>query len=368
MRILNCTEAVTPALARTKLLLFTPFRWGRTWKLSITAYLSFAGTVFFPIMLLYLAGIPLLRGRAPAGMVWILVGAVAGITAVYSVIFLLCSRLQFAFFAIALNRGQFVAPAWRKYGHISWQWTLVKVAAGLIFVALCVGPCIAWGHELVNIFVALSQTSQPGQMPPAPTLAMMGAFYGFYFIALFVGGTYYLVMSTLSSFLVPSMALEGMGPRAAFARFTAFVRRETGAFLAFLGLRLAMSVAGYFCLTIALELTMLLIVVVVGGTGALIGLGLHAAGVPSTLLIAAAVVLGFGLLLAIWIYVFPLFAGPYFTFFEAHTLYFLGGRYPMLGELLEASTPAPPMVAPPYYSYASPVDPASTIEPPDNQN
>ena len=38
MQILRASEAVSPAFARTRLLLFSPFRFGRTWKLCATAY------------------------------------------------------------------------------------------------------------------------------------------------------------------------------------------------------------------------------------------------------------------------------------------------------------------------------------------
>jgi hypothetical protein len=47
------------------------------------------------------------------------------------------------------------------------------------------------------------------------------------------------------------------------------------------------------------------------------------------------------------------------TFLEAYTLYFLGGRYPMLGDLLTASTPPPPPPppAPVYPAYVAPPPP-----------
>jgi hypothetical protein len=39
--------------------------------------------------------------------------------------------------------------------------------------------------------------------------------------------------------------------------------------------------------------------------------------------------------------------GSLLTFFQAYALYFLGGRYPLLGDLLDRSTP------PPAYAYAA---------------
>ena len=39
--------------------------------------------------------------------------------------------------------------------------------------------------------------------------------------------------------------------------------------------------------------------------------------------------------------------GAVLTFLEAYPLYFLAGRYPLLGELLAAPTPLPAAVLPP---------------------
>jgi hypothetical protein len=51
--------------------------------------------------------------------------------------------------------------------------------------------------------------------------------------------------------------------------------------------------------------------------------------------------------------------GTGLTFMESYALYFLGGRYPMLGYLLDRSTPPPPVYSysPPPSYYAPPVIP-----------
>ena len=55
MRILSATEAVSPAVERTKLVLFTPFRVGRSWKLAMTGYLGYASVLYLPVPLIWLA-------------------------------------------------------------------------------------------------------------------------------------------------------------------------------------------------------------------------------------------------------------------------------------------------------------------------
>jgi hypothetical protein len=369
MRILNAIDAISPAFSRTRLVLFAPFRWGRTWKLSATAYLSFAGVAFVPFSLLYMAAAPILNEKVShAAAVAVVVASIA-FTALYTFVFVLCSRLQFAFFDIVLNRGEFVAPAWRKYGAVSKPWTLLKLVAGVALTAVLVWPCLAWVHVMTAMLLTLPQQIkdvQPQQGMPPQMFSFMAAFYGSYFVMAAVLSLYYLVFSTLSSFMVPSMALEGMTQREAFGRFTTFVRKETGAFFGFVGLRIAMAVAGYMGLSIALELVLLVLFAVVGGLALLFGLLLHSVGVPSGVLTALGIILGILFVMAVCWYGMVLVMGAYFTFFEAHTLYFLGGRYPMLGKLLEGSTPLPAAgqypggaFAPPYSAAAqSPETPA----------
>src|SRR5882724_10097044 len=127
MRTLSALEAISPAFSRTKDVLFNPFRVWRGWKLAITAYFATTGTLFLPLPFFYLFLVP---SVLHAGKPQLAVGIVVGIFVV-SVIFLgffyLCSRLQFAFFDIVLHRGQFVAPAWRKYGRQNTRWTAFKV-------------------------------------------------------------------------------------------------------------------------------------------------------------------------------------------------------------------------------------------------
>ena len=156
------------------------------------------------------------------------------------------------------------------------------------------------------------------------------------------------------------MALENVSVDEAFRRFTGFVQRETAQFFAYVGIRLVLGLAGYFGLIFAYEIVLFLLMAVVGIVCGLIGLLLHAAGVPNAVLIVLGIVTFALFMLAVNFYVLVLALGPFFTFFEAHTLYFLGGRYPMLGELLERSTPpAAPYVPPP--AYAQPYDPSPPI-------
>jgi len=359
MRPLSASEAISPAIARTKLVLFTPFRMGRTWKLCATAYLCRIGTMFFPFPLIYLIFIP---EAGKAGGTPAVVALVAGLlvaTAIFCWIFHLCSRLQFAYFDMVVNRGEFVAPAWRKYGPQSLSWTGVKVVLGTVVSFACALPIAAYIRHILPLMETLKSMT-PGQQPPPQFIGAMFAGYG---IILLVFGPFFLVSSLLADFIVPSLALEDTGLAEAFRRMFALIGQEPGEFALFTLLKVGLAVAAVMGVTMAWEIAFILCSLILGGIVLLIGFLLHLVGIPS-------VVLGvIGVLLAVAWYIFGVFyamflaIGPAYTFMDAYALYFLGGRYPMLGDLLDRSTPPPAYAygmgypAPPPYYPPPPTDP-----------
>jgi len=346
MRPLSATECISPAIARAKLVLFTPFRKGRTWKLSATSYLCRVGTVFFPFPLIYLFFLPAAGHVGGALAVAAVCIGVLFLTAITVFIFHLCSRLQFAFFDIVVNRGEFVAPAWRKYGRQSLRWTGVKVLVGIAATLACAVPIAAYIRHIIPLFQEMGSLT-PGQPPPPELMKAIFAFYAGYGIILLVFGTLYLISSLLSDFIVPSLALEDTGLAEAFRRMVELVRREPGEFTLYVLLKVFLGGGAYFAAIIAWEIAFFLCTLIVGGVVFLLGFLLHLAGVSIIILTIVAVPI------AIAWYVFLFYSmmfpvGAVLTYLDAYALYFLGGRYPTLGDLLDRSTP-PPAYAAPYY-------------------
>jgi hypothetical protein len=338
MTPLSAAECITPAIARTKLILFTPFRKGRTWKLSATAYVSRAGVMFFPCPLIYLAALPWARQAGMTAVTLLVVGTLV-FTAITLVLFHLCSRLQFAYFDIVVNRGEFVAPAWRKYGRSSFAWTGFKVLFGTIATLVFAIPIAAFIRHLIPLFRSMADF-KPGQPPP---VQFMAAFYGGYAIFMLVLGGFYVVSSLLGDFVIPSLALEGTGVSEAFRRMVELIRREPGQFTIYTLLKLGLGFTAYIGVTIAWEILFIVLTLIVGGVVVLIGFLLHLAGVSSIVLsVLGFFAIGLWYIFLLYSVVFPL--GAVLTFLDAYGLYFLGGRYPMLGDLLDHSTP-PPSIA-----------------------
>jgi hypothetical protein len=240
MRPLSATEAISPAIQRTRLILFTPFRKGRTWKLCATAYLCRIGTLFFPVPLIYLAFLPVIERSAGKGFAIGFVALLLAVTVFFVWIFHLCSRLQFAFFDIVVNRGEFVAPAWRKYGPQSLPWTSFKVALGCVATLACALPMAAYIRRLLPLLHEMKANPQ-AQAPPQ-FIAAIFAGYGLFIL---VFGSAFLISSLLGDFVLPSLALENTGIRGGLRRMKELIGQEPGEFFLYVLLKCVLAFAGY---------------------------------------------------------------------------------------------------------------------------
>ncbi len=347
MRPLSATECINPAFARTRLILFSPFRKGRTWKLSATSYLCCCGNVYFPFPLIYLAFLPAVRGFGTGTVIALVVAALV-LTGLFTWIFHLCSRLQFAFFDIVVNRGEFVVPAWREYPTQALPWTGFKIVLGIFLTLASAVPLMTYVRHLIPLLAAMPK---PGQPPNPEFVHAMVGFYAGYGVLTLLFGLIFLASSLLADFIVPSLALEDTGLKEAFRRMGLLISREPGEFALYTLLKAGLGIAFYLAATIIREIVFFIATIIVGAVVLLIGYLLHRAGIPNPPLF----VLG-GLLAVAWylftlVYTLMLALGPVLTFMNAYAFYFLGGRYPLLGDLLERSTPPP---APPDFSYAAP--------------
>jgi hypothetical protein len=367
MRILSATEAVSPAIARMKLLLFKPFRFGRSWKLAATGYLAGSSALFLPLPLVYLTFIPFARrAGAPASAIALIVAEAAIFLAIYFVIFYLCSRLSFAFFDITLNRGEFVAPAWRKYGPQSRKWTLFKIALGTLVsipVAALMAPMV---KGMINTFANLHLVQ--GKPSPPEFTADIFSMYGAFFVIYFFIGIFAILNSVLEDFVVPSLALEDVPLREALQRAGRLVRNEFRAVCFYTLIKAFLYIVGiiavFFCFNAFLFAVILIAVIL----GALVYFVLDLLHVPSVDISTIAIGAGTGLYLFTILYGMFLAYGTVYTLTESYALYFLGGRFPLLGDALDRSTLPPESYIPPpnYLAYTTPPSAPEPPAPPSN--
>jgi hypothetical protein len=172
--------------------------------------------------------------------------------------------------------------------------------------------------------------------------ALVGSFF-FTFTAIFFAVlVILLVIWTLRDFVLPFIVFEDARIGTAFRRAATLIRHETGSVLFYFLMKVAFAMAASF----AAELCILAALLVIGLPTGLIGggfwLALRHASEFGTLFMYVT----FGLLgvisLAVLLAAIICIVGASLIFYQAYALYFLGGRIPRLGDLLEP--PPPPFV------------------------
>ena len=350
MRPLSATECINPAIQRTKDVLARPFRWSTYLKLTALAFFAEIGTGSCN-----LSSPGHTRGSVlPPGLIAFLVAfaVLLGIVAVvlWLVLLYVSSRLQLVLVEIIATRHTEVSPFWRKQGDATWRWIgakLLLLLAILPFAAVAVVPFV------VYVIYGVRHRISSGSAHIGVILLIIAAML---LLVLAIVVAY----GILRGLAMPAMALEGVPAFEALRRAKTIVKREPGQVALFLLLQMLLTIAMAVGAEILIFFAVLISLVPVGlvgggawlalrhagpgGTAVLIGLGV-ALGL---MFLCWAVCLGFGLL------------GPVYVFSQAYSLYFLGGRYPLLGDLLDETTPAPEFLADPAY-----VPPPPVIGPPE---
>ena len=326
MRVLSASEAIAPAIHRTKTVLFQPFRIGRSWKLAATAYLSAMGAFFIPTPFFFLGSgahrtLPSLLFSFGFGIVFSLISFV---------FFYLGARLEFVLFDIVLLNEKFVAPSWKRHSRQSWRWVGFKVLFSIVMGILS-APAYYFGY--MYLMPRLAAVSAPGQ-PPSPEL--FATLFRFYAVIGLPIGFAFLCSSLLTNFVLPSIALENTSVREGLRRFFGLMGSEPGSLSLFVVFKVLLAIGGFIAMEAAIvvtELICLIPLVLIGVAGWFL---LRSAGDAGHLLMLAGIVLLATVFAGFLFYLVMLVMGCVHVFFQAYALYFLGGRYPLLGDLLES--------------------------------
>jgi len=334
---LSATDAISPAWQHTRRLLLGPRNPRLFFKIAAVAFFAemMSGSFSFsrPLHNTHSAGGGLSPSLTATILGIILVCAVVGLL-IGLVFFYLSSRLQFTIFHIVLRSDTTVAPIWRRYGPATWRWMGLKVLFFLCAFA-CLAPILVVGVlYFIHAFTLRSQGDNSHLVGFILTAFCFVVFFILFVLALAVATI------LLRDFAVPSMALEGTPLRETVRRVLALVRNETGQVSLYLLLRFCLSMAGVWVSYILLAVLALIVGAPLGGIGFGLWSKLHLAGAAGHAgMIGGWVLLALALVGVLAVAVICLF-GYLFTFLQAYAIFFLAGRYPLLGQLL-VEPPAP---------------------------
>jgi hypothetical protein len=338
MKAYSASEAISPAIERTKRYLFEPFDWGMYLKLSAVACITEGFSANLNLHSHHSSPLP--SGGSPmlhlpaeiiAAIIAVaLLGLVIGI-----IVFYLITRLRFAFFHCLAHKTKLIRPAWTLYRAQAmrlFKASLVVWFAFLAILALVLLPFFFTFFELIR------NADSGGHFDVLKFLLTLLPLIA---VVIVLSLLAYGIDVVMRDFMLPHMALENSSFGQAWAAVRPRIGAEKGTFFIYLFLRAVLP----FVAMIGVFIVAAIPLFIVFGALGLAGMGFHAAlangtGVIALFRIAIEIMFGvtgagLGLLVA-----FSL-GGPVATWVRNYALLFYGGRYAALGEILYPN-PAPP--------------------------
>jgi len=242
------------------------------------------------------------------------------------------SVMRFVLFDSIVTRECHIRWSWSRRLGNGWQYFVWKLGYFLLAVA---GIAV-----LVGVPVALAFARGWFKEPRAhlPALVTGGIVLFLVFLIFLVVTAVVLVLT--KDFVVPQMALENIGAMEGWRRLWAMMQAETGAYAAYLGMKIVLAIVASIAIGAATLILGLIFVVPSVVFGILAVLTGKTAGLTwNAHTIALAVVIGC-ILLGTFLYLVSLISVPAIVFFPAYSLYFFAARYPRLSAALYPATPA----------------------------
>ena len=340
MRVLSATDAINPAIEHAKALL-KPFSLRLWLKLGFVAFIAEMSGQFTipPVGNLHSpahSAFPTSSGiGAAAGGITLLAIIAIGVIVflIGLVLFYLGSRMQLVLMDLVATRTTLVAPAWHRTSPRTWRWIGLKLACFLTVIAFLAAVLF-----VPMLYLIRSMPSGNGQ-PPTP--AFFGTF-ALFFITIFSVVMIILLMTWfLRDLVLPFILFEDAPLGTALRSATSIVRREPGSVLFYFCMKFALTLLA----SIAAELCILLAMIALGIPVGIVAGGLWLALRHAGLFATAVMYVSFALLGAIFLTALVCtilcIGGAVLIFYQTYALYFLGGRLPQLGDLLEP--PPPPL-------------------------
>jgi hypothetical protein len=336
MRPLSASECITPAIERTKSLLFRPFQWRAFLKLAAVAFFAEIGSGFSLGNSSRQGHLPGVSPAAQALIAIILLGIFLVAFVIGLVMLYIGSRLQLVTFHFVATRQTTIGPIWRRYSHLTWRWLGLKLLFFLVFVLALV---VVLGPVIFSMFRHMPSDGTP---LTAAFFSHIVLFVGIAFLAVLVIGAAYLLLRDLA---LPFLALEDLPIPATLSRLRSLIAIEPGEVAIYILFRFLLGLVAAIAAEILILLALIVSLIPLALIGGVLWLAFHKAGLVGTAALIASAIVG-ALVLLVWMACVIIgVVGTVFIFGQAFALYFLGGRYPLLGNILEP--PLPPLPEPP---------------------
>jgi hypothetical protein len=351
MQPLSVTDAIGPAFTRMRRVLFEDFRLRTFLKIAlVAAFTDFSISTYgnWGGHTSHGAGWPP-PGMPPIGLHQIVMLVIFGLIVLIPFsIFLtwLISHLKFVVFDVVLTLDRTISNGWRRTSVAANRFfglMLVLLLASMALLLILFLP-------FVTAFIHIARYGmQPGLLPRLAGFAVIAVMFSIMFS---------LARAMLHTVVIPRMALAGESISEALQSALDFIRSYPGPFIGFVLLRFFISIGMFIALLIVAGVAFVIALLPLGAAGfAAYHFLWHSGPGGMALCVCLFVVLG---MVAIALYFCSIFSvlGVVNVFREAYALFFYGGYYPALGNMLE------PPAAPFRTEFVAPaIEPPTDIPP-----
>ena len=329
---ISAVDVIPPAFERMVRHLFKPFRIGQWVRLAVVGF--FAGEMGFnggcnarspgDFTSQQGAGFPAMGLPGGAGLLFIVAVCLAVLLALVLGIALLYvnSRMRFVLFDSVLEGECRIRDFWRRRGDVAiryFVWQLLFMICCVIALAILLVIPVVFAYGMGWL------TSPSGHVLP---LVLGGILLGLVFIAAIV--VIGVVQVLIKDFVVPQMVFDNVSVAEGCRRLWAMMKEEKGGYAGYIGMKIVLALAAVVGLGIITVIVALVLVIPLGGIGAVAILAGRAAGLTwNPVAIAIAIVAG-GLALLVLVFIAALISVPAIVFFPAYSIHFFADRYPAL--------------------------------------
>jgi hypothetical protein len=266
--------------------------------------------------------------------VLVIVAFVFGIILLY-----ISSVMRFILFDSVVAKNCRIREGWRRRQSAGWKYFLWQAGFALAILA---GMVVLLGIPALFAFL-MGWFRDPHQHLVGFILG--GIFLCFLILAFLIAAAVSQVLT--KDFVVPQMALEGIGAIEGWRRLWPMIESEMGGYATYVGLKIVLAIGAGIAIFLVSLIAIFILLIPIVGVGVAVGLGGKAAGLTWNVFTITAIVVAVLVVVAILFYLLALISVPVIVFFPAYAVYFFAARYRPLSLILYPPPPPLPSEADP---------------------